>query len=243
MKARLIIIASSFFAAVLLIIPNAHAAIVYDNSIATTTPSANLTIPMTITSASNRILVCGGYNQFVTNPLISYNGSPLSVVATTSLGNSNYGYLMQLIGPASGAHNITTTAQSGGNYNIACSSWSGVSQSTQPDASNITNSVNANALSLNVTTTVNNDEVVGAAWFNAVSSLGVGANTTQYASTTDVENFASTNPVSPAGSITLHTTANTFGQADMEEEALIPAAGGGGSTTPIMIFRWTGNDD
>ena len=114
-------------------------------------------------TGSDRILFVGvtvGTGMTVSG--VTYNGVSMTQVATLALGGAvfNNGYIFRLVAPATGANNIVVTASADTFIYAAATSYTGVDQTTPIDVSG-TNSTTGTSLGLSLTTTKDNDWLVG----------------------------------------------------------------------------------
>ena len=116
-------------------------------------PGTSLTWSHTC-SGSDRILfvgVVGGTTDTVTG--VTYDGVAMTLVNKCVAGADFYSYLFYLIAPSTGAHNVVISASSGLIIGLS-SSYTGVSQTGQPDSSSTKISTVASATYTQSTTTV-----------------------------------------------------------------------------------------
>jgi hypothetical protein len=168
------------------------------------------------TSGTNRLLIVGV--QFATGTDISgvptYNGTSMTLAGSYSLSGSvfNNTYIYYLIAPTTGAHNVVINNTGGANYIYAASaSYTGVAQVSPSDLSGAASPTTGTSLSTSLTTTVDNDWIIG--YFSGGTSgaaLSAGSNTTFRTSPTggSWNNIGDTNAAqTPAGAHSIAVSA------------------------------------
>jgi hypothetical protein len=145
-------------------------------------PGGTATFSYTVGAGTNRILFVG--TTIATGNTVSgvtYNGVAMTQLNTQAISGATFSntYLFYLVNPASGAHNIVVTGTGTTFMYSAAESFSGVDQNTPIDA-NTTTTTTGTSITASVTTTKDNDWLVG--WqmvgTSAGSALSAGANTT-----------------------------------------------------------------
>lgn len=131
-------------------------------------------------TGSNRILFVGvtvGAGKTVSG--VTYNAVAMTQVNTLALAGTTFdnGYLFRLVAPATGANNIVVTASADTFIYAAATSYNNVDQTTPIDVQG-TNSATATSLGLSLTTTKNNDWLVGFWYYGTTDdNFTAGANT------------------------------------------------------------------
>ncbi len=189
----------------------AIAAITFDNanSYATCGSGTSCTYSYTVTG-SNTFLVCNT-SSYTNSPgavTMSYGGSGMTEIGSQQVDNTasnNFNVdTYYLKGAATGANNlvITTTNSISGFY-AHCASYTGVDQTSPIDTStqHITNYATCSSDNTSITTTVDNDWVVGVWGDDAGRTHTAGAGTLR---TTDSQGvIIDTGPKTPTGSATV----------------------------------------
>lgn len=186
-------------------------AIAFDNSAGSTTLSSSHTSKTYshTCSGSDRIII-GGIGTFDStggNQVsgATYNGVALTELIEVSSQPNTYHSMWYLINPSTGTNNVSFTFSAQTFSWIVSASYTGVNQTSFPDASSSAGSLSGSSISGSVTTTVNNCWTVMVPFANAeITSAGAGT-TLRVTSPTDLRiGIADSGaPVSPAGSDTL----------------------------------------
>lgn len=134
---------------------------------------------------------------------VTYNGTSMTRINTIrSETNNERGYLYQLVAPATGSNTVTITTTGGPNVVSGALSYTGVAQSSPIDTSGSLSQGSGTSISVSVTTTVDNDWLVG--YGNGVTGAGSnftpGANTTERGEYDRQFTFDSNGPQTPTGS-------------------------------------------
>lgn len=164
-------------------------AIAFDSSatIAIDNTQSSQTYALT-TTGSNRLLVVAAWVRTGDHSLssITYNGSTLTAtVNQQGYLNTDTVYMRHLIAPSTGANNVVQTYSGTGYAAGAATSYTGMKQSGQPDATTSDAGDGAsNNFSLTLTTVADNCWMVGA-WQPADGTCSAGSNTAIRATTTD----------------------------------------------------------
>lgn len=114
-------------------------------------------------TGSDRILLVGVYTSSVDNVgSVTYNGVSCTFINRVTVTGTQDIYLYYLIAPATGSNNIVVTAAVGNLLGYAAAtSYTGVKQSGQPDASATNQSASTTSLTTSVTTVADNCWLVG----------------------------------------------------------------------------------
>jgi hypothetical protein len=190
--------------------------IAFDNaSSGVVTPGTSITYGLTVTSTANRILFVNVKTFTTSVSSVTYNGSNLTVIGSThETYNNTYDFLYYMVAPDAGTHDVVVTLPSSTYAHSTAASYTGASQSNQPDAYTTSNgTASGGTYSVSLTTGADNSWVVmGAANGNTIVT-GVGSDTTQRAidAQTAEELVDSNGPISPAGSRTLNVTGQGSG--------------------------------
>lgn len=139
-------------------------AIAFDSASSGSEVSGNatsLTVSHTC-SGNDRILIVATQAAGDILTSITYNGVAMVLFDKQQQnGNSTFVYLHYLLAPTTGAHDIAVNMSSQGNIGIAGASYTGVLQSSQPDAS-VKNNTTGATLTLSPTVVANNCWLIGA---------------------------------------------------------------------------------
>lgn len=190
----------------------ASVAIAFDNSLTTTQSltGTSLSYSYTVGSGTNRLLLVGVTAALVT-PTVTYNSVSMTLVASQvyNFGGQS-GYLYALVAPATGSNTVLITVGTSTAIVSTAVSYTGVNQSTTPDASSTSFSNSASSVTQTLTTVANNCWTI---LFVRTSggTIAAGTSTTLRNSGTTVINFLDSNaPITPPGSTSLQAT---FGSA------------------------------
>jgi len=203
--------------------------IAYDNSTASSFSTTSVTYSHTC-SGSDRILLIGAYCGADSVTAASYNGVSATFIAKLNVNGADHIYLYYLIAPATGANDVVVTITGAPGVYSSATSYTGATQSAQPDASATNVSASTTSLTTNVTTVADNSWLVGYFYGQTCSA---GANTTFRAQSAAgvVGAFDSNAAKTPAGSYGLTITqATNF--AGSIVASISPLAGGGGGPSP-----------
>ncbi len=126
-------------------------------------------------SGSDRLLVIGIYSTNSNDVAsVTYNSVACTFINRVVVTGGQEIYLYYLLNPATGANNVVVTATSGNLQGYgAATSYTGVKQSAQPDASATNQSASTTSLTTSVTTTADNCWLVGFA-YGQTASAGTG---------------------------------------------------------------------
>ncbi len=182
---------------------------------------------------------------FVTTPAElagtpTYNGVSMTQVAThaQSVGRTLYGYYLNA--PAAGANNISIPTSVGANFFAAAASYTGVSQTGQPEANATTGADTTNTLTGSVTTVTNNAWVaMGGGHESGSITAGTGATKRGddgFAGGV-CGTFDSGGVVSPAGIYSQTFTAGGNYYCNMIQFSLAPSGAAAVVTSPFWYAR------
>lgn len=158
---------------------------------------------------------------------VTYNGVSCLLVGKVQPSGGRWVYLYYLSAPATGAHNVVVSASGSVYLEANNASYTGVSQTGQPEAS-ATNS-NASTASLTVTTsTITDNAWCVLAGSSQAGTLGAGSGTTLRTSTLVGAILDSGAALTPAGSKSLIVTGASTNFMGGVIAAVAPAGGGGG---------------
>lgn len=185
---------------------------------ATTDPGTHVgagssqTVAFTCTGTNRYLLVAVVLQGSQTCTGVTYNGvamTQIQSISTAAIAAGETCYIFGLANPASGANNILASYSGAATNLVGASSFTGVKQTTTPEASN-TNSGNSSAATVAVTTLTNNAWLIGFAR-QAGGTATAGTNTT-LRQTADTDMMDTNGPDTPAGSFSLNWTPNTSKQ-------------------------------
>lgn len=185
-----------------------HALIAFDASSGTTGASVtSLTVSHTC-SGSNRILWGALFLQSGDNVTgMTYNGVAMTQAVKKNVTGTVYIYLYYLIAPSTGANDLVATFSSDANPSLSGMSFTGASQTGQPDATT-SNSGGSSPITTTLTTIADNSAAV---MFTRVTTSSSVASTN---STLVVDNFtefyrSTSLAITPAGSFNMQATYTT----------------------------------
>lgn len=177
-------------------------------------------------SGSNRILfVALGVTSGVSHT-VTYAGVSMTQVLNPTVGAVGFYYL---INPASGANNIVVTG-SGGTMQACATSYNGVAQSGNPEASTLGDTGGgANTITNGTTTVTDNAWVVGlAGQFTGSAVISAGTGSTQRVSINGggvpVALYDNGGPKTPAGSVSMQINSTVVARFFFYTYAIKPAA-------------------
>jgi hypothetical protein len=226
----------------------AFAAIAIDNTgvdLGNNGGTGSLTGAFTMGSVSNGLLtvclvgdVAGGADDITG---VTYNSVSMTLAAKRATANvSRFIYQYYLLAPASGAHNVVVTSTTNHYLIGTATSYSGVKQSAQPDASatNDTGGVNNTTLTTSVTTVADNSWTVlcGGAYDASPQTAGTGSTLRKTDATNSQTIFDSNAAKTPAGSTSMAfgMTGSVAMGAVLVSYAPYVAAGGQTGTKMLM---------
>jgi hypothetical protein len=175
---------------------------------------------------------------------VTYNGVAMTLLQkiTSTIGTGQrYGYIYGLAGPATGAHTLAITCASSHLLQGGSASYTGVKQTTQPDAT-LADSAAGTSLTSSITTVTDNDWVVlFEGGYDGGTPPVAGAGATRRAF--DTSNgawgiFDSNGVVHPAGSYSMTTTRGSdpfLLGIDHILVALKPDTGGGATVAGPLV--------
>lgn len=222
----------------------AEAAIAFDNyTSGLVVGASSLTYAHTV-SGSNRILFVaariagGGGLDLVTG--ITYNGVALTrdsfenCIANCS-GQGQYIY--HLVAPATGANNVVVSLSASDTIHAGAASYTGASQTGQPDSNNKTTCNATTSCTLNFTTVADNSWTIVYCGNSGVSITG-GAHKVGNITGGAADIMADSNAaITPAGSTSLQcSTGGGSAGWTLVGASFSPSTGGGGSTFNPMYF-------
>lgn len=195
-------------------------------------------------SGSDRGLVVGVVGDSSDNITgATYAGVAMTLIAKALIGSARWCYLYYLGNPASGANNIVVTAGSSSHVEIDAASYTGVSQTGQPEAFQTTaGSAVVTTMNESVTTVTDNAWAAGIA-LGMAGTITAGSNTVVRRNQLLGASIDSGAAVSPAGSRQLtHNmpSGNAMGAILL---ALAPSGGSGGGSVKsgLNFFYRKGN--
>lgn len=170
----------SFIIALGLFLPTvSYGAIAFDSAAQGLNNTGSATYSYTPTSTTNGILLIGVQTAGITPSSVTYNGVTSTLVNSLDTGGATFtkAFLYKLLAPSSGTHNIVVNTGSGFTYSSAVG-YTGVDQTNPIDVS-ATTTINSTSITGTLTTTVNNDWLVGYVSVGATyGKCDAGTNTT-----------------------------------------------------------------
>lgn len=140
--------------------------------------ATSLTWSHTCSTGSDRLLVVGVYSIGDVISGVTYNGQSMTHINTIAMTGTAIGWYLRLyyiLNQSSGTNNVVVSASSSAALSGSSSSYTGVKQSSQPDASGGASLANSKSLTMSVTTTANNCWLIG--WVRG-DECNAGAGTT-----------------------------------------------------------------
>lgn len=199
---------------------------------------ANATIVSNTGSTPTWSHTCTGANlylvvgmQVATGETVSgatYNGVSMTQLNTQAISGATFSnvYLFGLSNPATGAHNVIVT-KSGSSYGYGGSlSYTGVSGT---DGDNATFNSSSTSNTTSITTTVQNDWLVGFACMDPNATLSAGTGTSVVALIDVWAGLIDSNGARATGSNSLQVNRSTSGRVGQDIVALKPVVAGGGA--------------
>lgn len=109
-------------------------------------------------TGSNRLLIAAVRNGGTTDTLtgVTYAGTAMTLIAKKLLTSNQFSYLFYLIAPATGTNNIVASFSGSEGTQLSGSSYTGVKQSGQPDASNTLEETGSGDRTISVTVVLAN---------------------------------------------------------------------------------------
>ena len=179
-------------------------AIALDNNLVATIVSTSTNTVSYTTTGSNLYLVVGTLIQgSFTCTGVTYNGvamTQLTSVDASVVSGGETNYLFGLANPASGAHNIVASFSGATTNAVLATSYTGAQQTTAVEASN----TSASSGTISVTTSTNNDWLVGFA--RAGGNTTAGSNTTIRGAASNISMMDTNAAQTPAGAYSLNFT-------------------------------------
>jgi hypothetical protein len=190
-----------------------HAAIAYDNSADSGALSGTtLTYSYTVGTGSNRLLFIsfyGGTTDTVTG--VTYNGVSATLVGKVQTPSDRWAYMYYLVNPASGANNIAINSSISIVGQITPSSYTGASQTAQPDAYSTNTYTAINHPIISLTTVADNSWTIAFGRDSAGYASTGDAGSTERQDSGGAHLYDSNGPITPAGSTSLGWTYATAG--------------------------------
>lgn len=185
---------------------------------------------ITHTCTGSNLLLLAGIRSQSNTTTASYNSVAMTRIGSAfNVGGTDWDHFFYLLGPSTGANSLTFANLGAGSSWAAAASYTGVSQSGQPDSSS-SNNGSSTTPSASTTTIADNSWIM--CWGdNEVDTLTASTNTSlriQSPSTAMGIYEYSSNPKTPAGSQTLNFTLTVSGAWYINIASFSPAGGGGG---------------
>ena len=170
----------------------------------------NVTFSHTCTG-SDLILLVGIYATSLNTTGVTYNGVSMTEIGTAfAIGSDNLS-AWYLVNPATGANNVVATLSGTGGGQGGSLSYTGASQTGQPDANNTTSGSGTSLTNTLSTVADNSWRAIYAHW-SAGGTIVAGTNSTKRGSANTNEGwFDSNGPITPAGSFAMTVDNSTGG--------------------------------
>lgn len=165
--------------------------------------TASLSYSHTVSGSDTALVVGVMTDETVTG--VTYDGVSMTPVnSVVNFPSDNNEYLYYLTNPSTGSHNVIVTTSASATIYSDAASYTGVSQTGQPEENNTATTTGA-SLSAAVTTTSDNNWLVGA-FRNGAGDTTAGADTTLRGTSGPFNLFDSNGPKNPARSYSLSVT-------------------------------------
>lgn len=171
------------------------------------TESSPLTWTHTCTG-SDRLLIVGTVGDTASDTVsgVTYNSVAMTKIAAVLVPDNRYLTLWYLLNPASGANTVSVTSAGPAGAAGRSTSYTGVQQSGQPDAST-TNTVSANTTLTTTLTTIADNCWTMLVAKATVATLGAGTGSTARTAVTEqLALFDNNAAITPAGSTSMTVT-------------------------------------
>lgn len=232
---------NEFISAFELTTPKVEAAIAFDAATNPALASAtSLTFAHTNTG-SDRILFVGAFIRNQIPSSVVYNAAAMTEIGSREGpqgGANDYISLYYLVGGATGSNNVVITIPSSAVIIGGAVSYTGASQTGQPDNSANNDTTVETTTTTTLTTVADNSWLMGMCRAGTSGSTSAGSGTTQRANTAGYfQMYDKNGAVTPAGSASIICTQSS--QTTMAKIASFsPATGGGGGPTLIRESSW-----
>lgn len=195
--------------------------------------SGSLTASYTVSTGSNRMLVVALAGDSSSDNItgLTYAGVAMSLACKKAPGN-RWTYLYYLLGPSSGANNVVIST-SGGYILAVAGDYTGVAQTSQPDATT-TNAGSATSLTGTLTTIADQCwTIMGFGGYNGNSPPTAGSGSTRRtydATFGTIGLFDSNAAITPAGSYSMTASYSGTTNENLAMASFSPAAGSPSAT-------------
>lgn len=211
-------------------------AIAYDNSTnRAQVNSSSLTYSHTVGVGDDRILFVSVLSYLTDNITgVTYGGTSMTQVGKVRSGSSGrWIYLYMLVAPATGANNVVISASGTTYISSQASSYTGASQTSQPNVSTTNSNASTNSLTTSVTTTEDNCWLVMAG-VGYGDELKAGTGTTERQGDVSGSSiFDSNGAKSPAGSYSLVAESNN--NSNIQIGVVLAGFYPSGAPSPLFI--------
>lgn len=212
-------------------------AISFDNALSQYNSSAEVThtVPFTVGSGSNRIVLVGVRVYSGTLTSAAYGGSALTAIDSQAVGSDNQ-YLRYLVAPAAGANDIVVTLPSAKRVDVVAIALAGAKQTGQPDS---TNKGTASSTDASVSHTTVADGAVGLLFVSDNGAGGTfvsGTNCTVAASVSDRSAIGYSGAKTPPGSLDMHMTLGSSGLWGAIAATVAPASTSAGASGFLALM-------
>lgn len=225
-------------------------AIVLDAVASSHAGASSLTFAHVVGAISNSLLVVSISSQDSNHANVPITGVTYNGVALTKAkedmasSNNTSSSIWYLLNPASGTHNVIVSATGSVQILAVSSSWSGVAQSGQPDASAGAGTANNNSSSPSqaITTVADNSLIVDAISSEANrTAIGGSQTTIGVVQGQSFENVSASYMIkTPAGSATMSATLSSGQPWSMTVASFSPVAAAGATRTPRLALLGVG---
>lgn len=203
---------------------------------ATGTGSTSLTFAHTVTGTDRFLTIGFVHGNTTTLSSVTFNDDACSSVDLVQIQANTQLHMYSLIAPDTGTNNVVITVSGSTTIRAVSASYTGVSQTGQPDADNKVGPVTTATASVAVTTTVDNSWAVATAF----GGSGINPGTNWTARNEDALGRTligdSGAAITPAGSYTMGVQDNPSDNTGIVIASFAPAAGGGANTTNFFMM-------
>lgn len=185
-------------------------------------------------SGSNRILFVSCFGT-VTDTItgVTYNGVAMTLTGKDVTAGDRYTYQFMLVAPTTGSNNVVVTASASDALDAHAASYTGASQSGQPDA---TTHGNGNTGGADITVTVVADQSWIIGTFRGAGGATPNSGTTGRVASGDLYTGDSNGPKSPGtAGVGYNSPTNVFAYI---VTSFAPAGGGATGFTPLLSDLW-----
>lgn len=204
----------------------------------TAASSTSITWSHTCTG-SDRILVVsveGGTTSTTDVTSVTYNSVSLTKAVAYNNNENRASYLWILVAPATGANDVVVTKTSSDYMAVGAMSYTGASQTDQPDSFGTGTLASGTTVSPTTTVIASNCWLVGGARMSGAGGISAGANTTIRYQNGAEFGFGDSNGTVGTGSQSLNFVSAGTGTADAVVISILPVAPLVTFTPSMMMF-------